>query len=150
MDLINEVILVRNDNHKIAETNYWDSEKAKKGFYYMSLNAGYYRLLVPEGNDSFIKEISTANEVVISRGPAQQMNPPRPDAFEIMFEDGSDCPYSITSTPDCWESYPGKENEGWFGKFAVYCKSSKDPVIEFTRVYYRRVKSLPCLEPVKE
>jgi hypothetical protein len=147
-DVFNLDIFIKNEDHKIIETNYWETTPSKKGLYYMSLNAGYYRLLVPKNNDNFEKEISTAKYAVISRGAASQLNPPRPDAFEIVFEDGTDSPYAIIMTPDYWDRYPGDEDEGWNGKMAIYCNYSKEPVLEFDKVYYRKAASLPCFDPV--
>ena len=68
--------------------------------------------------------------------------------FDIMFEDDSDCPYSITTKPEFWDRSPADEDQGWNGKTVVFCKGSEDPVIQFDKVYYRRARILPCLAPV--
>ncbi|MDX9788933.1 MAG: hypothetical protein RBT11_19320 [Desulfobacterales bacterium] len=39
------LIQISNDGPEILSTNYWETEHAKKGFLYMSINAGAFRLL---------------------------------------------------------------------------------------------------------
>lgn len=44
------MITISNDGQKIVSTNYWDTEHAKRGFLYLSWNAGAGRLLLPDTN----------------------------------------------------------------------------------------------------
>ena len=138
---------VVNDGQKIIETNYWESEHAKYGFCYISINAGCYRLLVPKFREDWLKEIETAKEVVISRGPSPNSSPPKADAFEIMFEDHTDSPFSVIMSPEQWDRMPSDGDFGWKGKMHIYFDGSKEPVMEFYDLYYRRVKNLPWLKP---
>jgi len=103
-------LIIYNDNQRIAETNYWKTTLSKRGFYYMTLNAGCYRLLVPDNHDDFLREISTASTVTISRGATSQLDTPCTDAFEIVFEDGTNTPYAITMSKEYWDRLPA-DNE---------------------------------------
>jgi len=141
------VAKIVNDGPKITETNYWESEYAKYGFLYMSINAGCYRLLIPKFREDFLKEMATAKDVVISRGPSPNTNPPKADAFEILFDDHTDSPFSIVMGPEQWDRIPSDSDHGWKGKVHIYFDKSKGPVMEFYDLYYRRVKKLPWLKP---
>ncbi len=79
------ILAVENDGQEIRATNYFESEYARRGAFYLSVNAGAFRLLVPPAHESAIEEFRTAKEVVVSRGawPAQR----RKDALEILFDD---------------------------------------------------------------
>jgi len=42
------MLYLKNHNQEITETNYWDTDQARKGILYLSWNGGAARLLVPE------------------------------------------------------------------------------------------------------
>ena len=142
------MLVIRNDNEKIAETNYWETELSQHGIFYMTLNAGYYRLLVPETDVNFVKEVLNASRVIISQGNTDQLDPPNDNAFEVVFEDGTDNPYALLMRRDNWDRNPAVEDTGWNGKMAIYYKTYKEPVLLFDKVFYRRVDTLPCFDPV--
>jgi len=145
-----DFIIVKNDGQKIIETNYWESEYAKNGYCYMSVNAGCYRLLIPKNRKDWLKDMEAAKEVVISRGPNETVRPPKSDAFEIMFEDNTESPFVIQTGPEQWERAPSDDDQGWKGCMRVYYGSTEKPVLEFLRVFYRRVEKLPCMKPAGE
>ena len=60
---------IRNQGQAILSTNYWDSDHAKAGYFYLSWNAGAGRLLVPDSQKATLREMKGAREVIISRGP---------------------------------------------------------------------------------
>lgn len=84
------MFIFKNNGAKIVETNYWASEHAKKGFIYLSSNAGIWRLLIPSSVHSYVEEIRTATRVEIE---SSQIHP---EAWDIVFEDGTDRPFVIT------------------------------------------------------
>ena len=141
------IVSITNDGPKIIETNYWESEHAKYGFLYMSINAGCYRLLIPKFREDYLKEIATAKDVVISRGPAPNLQPPRSDYFEIMFDDHTDTPFIINVGVEQWDRVPTDADQGWKGKMHIYFDRSKEPVMEFYNLFFRRVKKIPCMKP---
>ena len=40
MNLLNTMLIIKNDNYNLAETNYWETELSKNDLFYMSLNDG--------------------------------------------------------------------------------------------------------------
>jgi hypothetical protein len=145
MDIIKTV----NDGRKIADTNYWKSDYARNGYCYLSINAGAYRLLVPKYGKDWVKECQSAQAVILSRGTAYKYKPPKDDALEILFEDNTDSPFTIMISPEQMDRMPADEDQGWKGVFHLYFDGSREPVIEFQKVYYRRVQELPCLKRVE-
>lgn len=61
-------IAISNNGPQIIETNFWETDLNAKGKFYLSGNAGAFRLLVPSGYEKIISEMLTANEVVITKG----------------------------------------------------------------------------------
>jgi hypothetical protein len=143
-------LTIKNDGKKIVSTNFWESDFCAKGFLMVSVNAGCYRLLVPPSQEAMLKEIEAARAVVISRGPMEEGGRRKADAFELLFEDDSDYPFSIATDPAQWDRVPSDADQGWKGIFHVYIKDTPGPVMEFMRVHYRRVKGLPCLKKAAE
>jgi hypothetical protein len=88
-----DLIRIENDGPEIVVTNYWSTPNAKAGYYFLSINAGAFRLLVPRSQTAEIGEWRTAREVIVSRGPWPAQG--RPDAIEILFEDDTGEPYVI-------------------------------------------------------
>jgi hypothetical protein len=41
----------------LISSNYWESDLARAGYLYLSINAGAFRLLVPESQRSIISDI---------------------------------------------------------------------------------------------
>ena len=89
----NNLLTIENNGAEIAATNYFESEYAIAGKVYLSVNAGVFRLLLPDNQIHMLEEISTGKEVVISIGKwpeaAKQI------AFELMFDDHSDSPFCL-------------------------------------------------------
>lgn len=84
------MIEVGNDGPRIAATNYWQSEPAGRGLCYLSGNAGAWRLLVPAAAENLLAEMRTGTRVTIE--PSIRAA----GAFDVVFEDGTDSPFSIT------------------------------------------------------
>lgn len=140
-----EFIIVNNDGVDIKSTNYWDSDLCKSGIYYLSINAGAYRLPLPPKMNAALKEIESANSVIISRGPLRG----KTDGLELLFEDDSSNPYCLHMDTQAMDRLPSDADLGWKGVLFIYANGSNKPVIEFSRVYYRKVDQLPYLKPVK-
>lgn len=85
------LIEISNDGKLIKETNYFESEYYKSGYFILSINAGAFRLLTPDQHVRQIAELKTCKEVIISRGPWPETG--KHDAFEILFEDNSSNPF---------------------------------------------------------
>lgn len=114
----NMQITVGNNGKYIKETDFFESEHAQKGFYFCSLNAGAWRLLVPKQQEYMLKEIKTAKRVEIERTTLKGRK-----AFQIWFEDGTDSPFQVTVLAEMVVMNPDKT---WGDKpfpFLVYTKA---------------------------
>lgn len=139
-------IEIQNDGPEIVSTNYWASEHAARGLFYMSINAGVFRLLVPDAQVQEIGECTTAREVIISRGPWPQAG--KSDALEILFEDDSESPYVIHLTSEQVDRMPLNTDQDHKGqqprwKFSAWTRNVK--VLELP-CRYRVIKKLPYLK----
>lgn len=146
----NDPIIIQNDGPRIRMTNYFESEYARNGFYYLSINAGAFRLLVPDRQLSEIEEWKTAREVIVSRGPWPQHN--RTDIVEILFEDDSDTPYIIHIGTEQIDWMPSDADQDVAGtpprwRFAVLTKAGK--VMDLP-CRYRHVDHVPWMKPFEQ
>lgn len=140
------MIQIQNNDAEIVYTNYWDSQHAARGFFFLSINVGTFRLLVPDSMISEIAEWKRAEEVIISRGPWPEKM--KADAIEILFEDYSDSPYAIHMLSDQVDRMPADTDRDRKGqpprwKFSAWTSNGK--VLDFP-CRYRIVKKIPCLK----
>lgn len=134
---------VENDGPEIIRTNYWQSEHAAKGFLFLSINAGCFRLLVPPSMEAEIPEmLRGARAVVVSRGPwvAQGGR----DAYEVLFEDGTDEPYALHLAAEQCDRLPSSGDRHKTFRFALWTAAGKRAELP---AHYRIVKRLPWLKP---
>ena len=141
-----ETIHVGNNGQNIRATNYWGSSYAAKGYFFLSINAGAFRLLVPDSRVAEITEWTSAREVIVTRGPWPWQE--TLDALEIMFEDDSESPYSLMLTrglcdrmPPVWDA--DKNGQPPRRKFSAWTRNGK--VLELP-CRYRIARKLPCLQ----
>lgn len=140
------MIQIENNGAEIIRTNYWSSEHAARGLFYLSINAGAFRLLVP---DTWVQETGewmSAKEVIISRGPWPAQG--KSDAIEIIFEDYSESPYVVHIVSEQIDRMPldtDRDRKGnpprW--KFTAWTRKGK--ILELP-CRYRIVKKLPFLK----
>ena len=84
-----ELLNFENDSPLIVASNYWESSMAKAGKLYLSLNAGCFRLLVPQILRSSISDMRPgAKHIVVSVLPRDKWRE-REFSVEWMVEDGS-------------------------------------------------------------
>jgi len=137
-------IITENDGQSIVSSNYWGSEMEAAGYYYVSPNAGAFRLLVPEGRkgEANIEEMRTAKEVVVSRGPWPAQG--KADAFEVLFDDFSQEPFALWFGPESFERLPAASDAG--GTFLATVWTRGPTKVLDLPAYYRIVPSLPWLK----
>jgi len=136
------MITIENSGQRIISTNYWDTEHAKKGYFYLSWSAGAGRILIPDTQKSVLREMKPATEVIVSRGPWAE-NDGR-EALELLWEDGSDTPYVITLvTEQCDRLIPDTDQGGGF----VIAAWTRSGLKQRWTGKYRIVDSLPWLQP---
>jgi hypothetical protein len=129
----------------LAQTDYWNTEMCRRGFYYMVHNNGIFSLLVPEIKiNELIKELQTAESVIITRGTYKNKD----DCFEIVFDDKTETPYSIMLEDEQFHR-ASPLTEGWHGKLFIYYNSYFESKLTFDKVYYRVKDVIPCYDPVE-
>jgi hypothetical protein len=138
------MIKLSNKGKEILETNYWDSEYAQEGIYYLSWNAGAARLLVPDSKKSDINEMKSAKYVIISRGTWLEHK--KNDALELLFEDNSESPFCLFLSPEQTDRLLPDTDEG--GNFVTTVWTRDGQKLEL-QGKYRKVESIPCLQPWK-
>ena len=136
------MIEIENNKQQIVRTNYWDSEHAGLGYFYLSWNAGAARLLVPDNQKPALSEMKTAKIVIISRGQWRGR-----DALELLFEDNTDTPYVINVVAEQTDRMIPDIDQG--GGFVVTAWTRQGKELSLTGKY-RRVKELPCMQPWSE
>lgn len=139
------MLKIENEGADIAYSNYWDSEYAKKGLYFLSWNAGVARLQIPDtGAAKVLREMKTAKYVILSRGIWGAAN--YCDGLEIMFEDHSDSPFAIhlSTSHLC-----GMIAEHRIDEFVFTVWGREGKLLQLLGKY-RKVESLPCLDPWRE
>ena len=88
------LVSIHNDGQRITSTNFWElAEYQAHGKFYVSINAGCVRLLVPRSRTADAHDMAAAKVAVVSIGPCRDWN--NMDAAHIMFDDGSDSPYCL-------------------------------------------------------
>ena len=111
----------------------------------MLFRSGAGRLLVPDCLKSAIPEMLTGKVAVISRGPWPSGH--KADALEILFDDGSDQPFSVQlSVGQCSQMLPDTDI-GTDYPFTIWTRHGKAGSMTGK---YRRADTLPCLKPWSE
>lgn len=142
---IMQPIFIANDDALVTATNYWDSELAQSGEFFLSLNAGVLRVLVPPSHCRDVEDMTVARECILSRGPWPALG--LVDASEIMWEDDSRSPYAIQLSPGSCDSLPAEPEKGREWRCAVWIAQDGKPhcVVEHT-CRWRKVPYLPWLK----
>lgn len=137
-----EFIHVENNGPDIIDTNYYDTPNAAAGYFYLSINAGAFRLLVPDSQVVLIDEFRTGKEVIVSRGPWPDQG--RSDALELLFEDNSSSPYALHLVVEQCDRLPAYKDVGKKWVFSVWTRTGK---VLGLPAYFRNVKQIPWLKP---
>jgi len=150
------MIVIRNNGKEIIGTNYFDTDDAKRGLAFLSMNGGGIRLLLPDkvpeyilGTDSsaeyaddLVDGMKTANHVVLSRGSSKSFQ--KQDMLEILFEDHSNTPYCFYMTVEQCHALPRNQDIGYELDFSVWTRDGK----QLSKpCYYRTVNDIPCMKP---
>ncbi len=140
---------IRNAGPALLATNYWDLPEAQAGNFFLSTNAATFRLIVPDGHQASLNEMTTAKIVVVSRGPWPATG--RTEALEILFDDGSANPYTLHMTIESCDRMPGALDAGRVITLTAWVRGHNGhPLLTGTwPCGYRVVPRIPCLEPWK-
>ncbi len=131
-------IEIDNNGPELVSTNYWDMKHAQKGFFYFSWNAGAGRLLVPKMREPMIKDMLTAEFVIVSRGDWNGR-----EALELLFEDNTSAPFSINLVTDQCDRLIPETDQGSGFIVTIWTQAGKQATFDGK---YRIVNKLPCLK----
>lgn len=145
------MIATQNHGPLIASSTYWSSEHARRGYYYMSPNAGTLRLLCPPGRSGDICEMVTARNVVLTVGVVREVVMPGMqlgrEMTEVLFDDGSEQPFLLYLSQEQWERMPGNTDYGSVYEFTVWEDRCGTPHKIMSRPVHLRRGALPCMQP---
>lgn len=136
------MIEISNNGSDILNTNYWGTEPADKGFLFLSWNDGVGRLLVPRSQEHAIDDMKTGLYVIISSGLWDGR-----EALELVFEDNTSSPYSVTLVTDQTDRLLPDTDQGGGFKVAVWTERGNQLTLDGK---FRKVGNLPCLAPWAE
>lgn len=144
-----ELLTIGNNSQEITSTNYWESMYNAEGFFYISINAGCVRLLVPERysiDTQFFDDTLSAKQIVLSM-LKKYLQEEKRHSVELMFDDHSENPYCIHVAPNQIDRLLLPEDNNKVMRFIAYAKGLR--IIQDTRCGFRFVNKLPCLLPWK-
>jgi len=140
------LIHVSNHGPVITSTDYFDSELARAGKIFCSVNGGAIRVLLPPAAYGVLNDMRAGKECVLSRGPWPAER--KADAVEILWDDGSDSPFVLHLTPESFDLLPAEPEPGREWICDVYVQKDGSPHRAVTRpCHWRRVSKIPCMEP---
>lgn len=90
--MIKNFITISNKSKKIESTNYWESDLARSGYFFVTGNAGCLRVLVPKKHENYIEEMRTAKRVLIE--PSLLHDPKK--VLDFVFDDETDAPFTLS------------------------------------------------------
>ena len=138
-------MIITNRGPDITSTDYWDSTQADNGFFYLSWNAGHGRLLVPKPHEREIKYMASASMCIVSRGLWTDQG--NREAWELLFEDGSDSPYCVHLGVDMSDRLLPDSDQGGGFNITLWTRKGLQGSLPGK---YRRVATLPNLDPLTE
>lgn len=107
-DVERSLIMIVSDGQLIKETNYWDTLHAERGLFFMSGNAGAWRLLVPDMHKPVLAEMATAKVVEIELGLKMGQR-----VITIWFDDKTPTPFQLCISTEQMDRMlvPGKKKQ---------------------------------------
>lgn len=135
-----DFIEIKNHGPLILESNYWDTiSLAMNGYYYLSINAGTFRLLVPDNQRG---EISNMREglkhIVVSMLPVEQWQPKKL-VCEWLCEDQSEYPWMAHISCGQVDRHPTAEDAGKEWLASVWIRKRGKPHKVFERPAYFQI-----------
>jgi hypothetical protein len=122
------LLQINNSGQDITSTNYFDSEYNTNGKFLVSLNAGAFRLLVPDAVAGEIcSELASVDHVEIEQ---------RGETCSIVLDDGSANPYTIQTTMNAFTPRPAASDSGREFVFSAWI-SPLEKIAELACVYSR-------------
>ncbi len=130
---------------RLVSTGFWNTSFAKQGGMFLASNGPAFQLLLTNAQIPAVAEaMRTATEVIVTRGPWDLAG--GADGMEVMFEDGSDSPFSIHLAEDQCLWMPPRSKSG---SADLRCTVSGPGCVEIGtfRAKFRWAREIPCLKP---
>lgn len=144
-------IELNNAGPEIVSTNFWETEMAGRGLFFASVNAGAFRILVPDSRKSEIPEMRKgAKHFVVSCLPLDQW---KVGAYsvEVLIEARSDHPYVFQLDSASVDFQIGPESVGIEWKGSVWENRDGKPHRVFERpAFVQVVPSLPWMKRIDQ
>ena len=137
------IVSIQNDGPEIVSTNYWKVHARDGGPFHYSINHRCFRVLVNRQQaDEIRRELKGIDHVVVSRGSFYGI-----PSLEFLFEDGTDRPYSMTTTMNATLDFsPSPKESGRMDLRCIVYGPGLEVLADFT-ARFRVVGTLPCLKP---
>ena len=143
---MDRMIEIHNHGPLILSTNYWDSELAREGKLFVSVNAGAIRILLPPQAYGWLSDMRMARECILSRGPLPEQQ--EAEGIEILWDDGSDSPFALHLTAASFDLLPAEPEAGREWICSTWTAKDGRPHKSLERIcHWRRVSKIPCLLP---
>lgn len=132
-------LIIKNKGKEILDTNYFDSELNINDKFYVSINAGAFRLLVPDKHVNEIKrELELAKEITITRKMFHKGNGIQ--GFEILIDDNSDYPFYLQLSENAFDRKPSSFNENKSFVFSAWYREKNEIKKMFeSQCFYKRI-----------
>jgi hypothetical protein len=112
-------LIIENDGEEIKKTNYFESPYARGNKFYLSINGGAVRLLLPPSYiPEFQKEWKLAKRFVLTRKRMIEFG--IPDGYEIWLDDKSNDPFKIQMSSNSADRLLPKEDHNRTIQFSVW------------------------------
>jgi hypothetical protein len=136
------LITVENNRAELVGSNFWQSDYSRAGYYYLSVNAGALRLLVPPSRLPELLDMRAAQEVIITRGPHLEHRG-RP-MLELLFDDHTSQPFALYLSIEQTDRRFADAGD-LPRRFLIYTAPSE---LAGELTWYYREDALPCLRPL--
>lgn len=143
------LLLIENEGAEIIRTNYAESEYAQKGYFFLSVQAGALRLLVPPCIEGQIPEMRQGAKYVVASFLPEKMHGPKKLALELLFEDGSEDPYVLSLSGSQIDRLPSPEDVGIQLVMSIWSMSDGARKAFSLPAYIQIVPALPCLRRIE-
>ena len=129
---------------RIPSTNFFETEQAKAGKFFVSVNADTLRLFIPDAHAAIIKKIESAEYVILSLGhwPAEE----HAEGVELLWEDHTDAPFALHLPASSFDMLPAEPEPGRHWYITVWVNGPKQ--VGEWRCHWRRVPEIPWLKPL--
>jgi hypothetical protein len=147
---VSNMLTIKNHGPLIAASNFWGTEAAAHGLLYLSINAGAFRLLVPETQHKAISEMRAGAKYAVVSMLQQDRWRDGQYVVEWMIEDGSNSPWSCHLSPAQLDRAPGAcdVSKGWIASVWNLENNQPHKCLELP-AYYQIVPNLPWLKKIE-